>query len=154
MKQDKLEAPWNALKVLLVEDDDGDAKAVARAFRSAKVANPIVRARDGVEALEYLRGSAARARMQPPFVILVDVNMPRMDGHQFVSALRDDPDLHEHIAFMLTTSRDADDISRAYGQNVAGYIVKEDAGHDFLRLAQTLDMYWTLVQKPLMEREE
>ena len=147
-----LNEPWHSLKILLVEDDDGDAKAVARAFRRAKVANPIVRARDGVEALEILRGNPSQHRMEPPFVILVDINMPRMDGHQLVQTLRADPDLREHIAFMLTTSRDVDDIGRAYENNVAGYIVKEDAGHDFLRLANTLEMYWTLVQKPMVER--
>ncbi|WMS42784.1 response regulator [Acuticoccus sp. MNP-M23] len=136
------------LTVMLVDDDDGDAKAVTRAFRSARVSNPIVRARDGVEALEILNGTHPKTRIEPPFVLLVDINMPRMDGHEFVAALREHDDFRKHIVFMLTTSRDVDDINRAYENNVAGYIVKEDAGGDFLRLAHTLDEFWMLVQKP------
>ncbi|WP_418593152.1 response regulator [Ponticoccus sp. (in: a-proteobacteria)] len=137
------------INILLVEDDNGDAKAVIRAFKRAQIANPIVRARDGREALEILHKQ--RPDMpEAPFICLVDVNMPRMNGHEFVAALRADPDLRKLVVFMLTTSKMRDDVDHAYDNNVAGYIVKESAGADFLDLIGTLNAYWRLVELPDM----
>jgi CheY-like chemotaxis protein len=134
------------LNILLVEDDDGDAKAVERAFRKAKIANPIVRAVDGVEALEMLKGENGRARPPSPCIMLVDVNMPRKNGIQFVEALRSDESLHHSIVFMLTTSKREEDMMAAYSLNVAGYIVKATAGQDFLNLINLMDSYWRIVE--------
>lgn len=77
--------------ILLVDDDDGDAKAVERTFLKARIANRIVRARDGVEALEILRGTDKQPRLDRPYLLLVDLNMPRMNGIQLVTAIREDP---------------------------------------------------------------
>jgi CheY-like chemotaxis protein len=136
------------IRILLVEDDDGDAKAVLRTFRKARIANPIARALDGIEALEMLKGSGEQPRLEPPYLLLVDLNMPRMDGIQLVTAIREDKDLRETIIFMLTTSNRAEDKRAAYSQNVTGYILKEKAGEDFLRLFSLVDSYWRIVEMP------
>lgn len=136
------------LNLVLVEDDDGDAKAIRRAFDSAKVANPILRAKDGLAALDLLRSD----RVAAPYVLLVDINMPRMNGHEFVAALRADAGLHRAIVFMLTTSRSPDDINLAYDNNVAGYLVKDEAGSDFLAIIRMLDGFWNIVAMPDLGR--
>lgn len=136
------------LNIFLVEDDDGDAKAVIRAFNKAKVANPIIRAYDGLEALEALRGLNGHVKPPLPYIILLDLNMPRMDGIQFLKELRKDPDLKKTIVFILTTSKNDKDKAEAYELNVAGYIVKETAGTDFLQLTGLIDNYWRLVELP------
>ena len=135
-----------SLNILLVDDDDGDAKAVQRAFQRAKIANPIVRAVDGVEALEILRGENGKAKSPSPCILLVDLNMPRMNGIEFVKALRADRGLRHSVVFILTTSKREEDIVAAYDLNVAGYIVKETAGLDFLNLVTLMDYYWRVVE--------
>lgn len=139
--------------IVLVEDDDGDAKAVRRAFKSARIANRILRMTDGEHALRFLRN---QTDVPPPrrFVLLVDINMPRMNGHEFVAALRCDPLLKRSVVFMLTTSRDPKDIHMAYDNNVAGYIVKEDAGSQFLELLNLVDGYWRLIELPKLDHPE
>ena len=136
------------LNILLVEDDDGDAKAVQRAFQKAKIANPILRAVDGLEALDILKGASGKAKLPPPYMLLVDLNMPRMSGIQFVKALREDDELRHSIAFILTTSKREEDKTAAYDLNVAGYIVKATAGQNFLNLVSLVDCYWRIVEMP------
>jgi CheY-like chemotaxis protein len=138
----------NPIRILLVEDDDGDAKAVERTFLKARIANPILRVRDGVEAMEMLKGTDQQPRLEPPYLLLVDLNMPRMNGIQLVTAIREDPGLHETIVFMLTTSNRAEDKQAAYSLNVTGYILKERAGEDFLKLFNLVDTYWRIVEMP------
>ncbi|MEJ2680427.1 MAG: response regulator [Gammaproteobacteria bacterium] len=144
LKKDKT----RPLNILLVEDDDGDAKAVKRTFSKAKVVNPIVRAIDGIEALEILRGESGKEKIPTPYILLVDLNMPRMNGIQFVQELRKDPELKKSIVFILSTSKSEEDKAKAYELNVAGYIVKETAGQDFLNLVSMIDSYWKLVELP------
>lgn len=134
--------------ILLIEDDDGDAKAVQRAFNKSKIANPLRRAVDGVEALEVLRGENGRERLKSPWILLVDLNMPRMNGIELVAELRADPLLQQSVVFILTTSHRDEDLAAAYKLNVAGYIVKEKAGDDFLRLLGLVDSYWRIVELP------
>ncbi|HCS28925.1 MAG TPA: two-component system response regulator [Spongiibacteraceae bacterium] len=136
------------VNILLLEDDDGDAKAIQRALRKAKVANPITRAIDGVEALEILEGSNGRDKLPGPHLLLVDINMPRMDGIEFLTALRSNNELKRSIAFVLTTSARDEDVIAAYDLNVAGYVLKDNAGGDFLKLIELLDCYWRLVKFP------
>jgi CheY-like chemotaxis protein len=136
------------LNILLVDDDDGDAKAVQRAFQKARIANPIIRAVDGMDALDMLRGANGKARPPSSFILLVDLNMPRMNGIQLVKALREDNNLRKSIVFMLTTSKREEDKLAAYDLNVAGYIVKETAGQDFLKLVSLVDCYWRIVEMP------
>jgi CheY-like chemotaxis protein len=136
------------LNILLVEDDDGDAKALERAFRKSKIANPILRAVDGIEALELLRGTNGRTKPAFPLLLLVDLNMPRMNGLQFIQELRRDEELQQLVVFVLTTSKREEDKMAAYDLNVAGYILKATAGQDFLNLVNLVDCYWRLVELP------
>ncbi|MBR9764416.1 MAG: response regulator [Rhodobacteraceae bacterium] len=133
------------LNVLLIDDDDGDALAVERAFKTARIANPIIRAHDGGDGLALLREEGRRG-LTSPFVILLDLNMPRMNGQEFLKELRADPELRRLTVFMLSTSRDQADIDGAYDKNVAGYIIKDTAGDDFLKLVSPLEAYWRMVE--------
>jgi CheY-like chemotaxis protein len=136
------------LNILLVEDDDGDAKAMQRAFSKAKIANPIVRVVDGIEAMGLLKGTHGKAKMQPPYILIVDLNMPRMNGIQLVQAIRGDEELRHSIVFVLTTSKREEDKMAVYDFNVAGYIVKATAGEDFLQLVTLMDSYGRIVELP------
>lgn len=137
-----------AVTLLLVDDDDGDARSVQRAFTGSRIANPIVRAIDGIDALDILRGSNGKTKLALPYLLLVDLNMPRMNGIELVEALRQDHHLHSSIVFMLTTSSRDEDKVAAYDLNVAGYIVKERAGQDFQRLIDMMQCYWRVVELP------
>jgi CheY-like chemotaxis protein len=130
--------------LLLVEDDDIDAMGVERALKRRRIVNPLFRARDGVEALELLR-SGAVAR---PYMILLDLNMPRMGGLEFIAEVRQDPRLSNSVVFVLTTSKSDEDLSAAYRSHVAGYIVKSEIGDSFGNLVQMLDAYWQIVELP------
>lgn len=134
--------------LLLVEDDDIDAMAVKRALREYRIANPLTLARDGLEALEYLRGNGKRQAIPRPNLVLLDINMPRMNGLEFLEALRDDPDLSDTVVFVLTTSSREEDVTAAYRKNIAGYMTKQNAGKDFLSLFNLLSEYWRVVIFP------
>lgn len=130
--------------ILLVEDDDIDAMGVERSLKKMRMANPLVRARDGIEALESLRSG----RVQRPFIILLDLNMPRMGGLEFLEVVRQDNDLHNSIVFVLTTSNHDQEIAAAYEKNIAGYIVKSTLNEDFDQLLGFIDHYWRIVELP------
>lgn len=134
--------------ILLVEDDDVDVAAVRRALAVLKIANPIYRARDGIEALEMLRGENDHEKIQRPYIIILDLNMPRMDGGEFLAEVRADVELSDSIVFVLTTSRDDIDKRAAYAQHVAGYIVKEDPIGTFRQAMSLIDHYWRMVELP------
>ena len=136
------------LNILLVEDDDGDAKAMERAFVKARIANPIVRVVDGVDALDLLKGTNGKVKMPSPNILIVDLNMPRMNGLQLVQAIRADEEIRQAIVFVLTTSKREEDKMAVYNLNVAGYIVKATAGQDFLRLVDLMNCYWRIVELP------
>ena len=140
--------PDNPVTILLVEDDDVAAEAVERAFRRAKISNPIVRARDGIEALVKLRDKSVPRAVPRPDLILLDLKMPRMNGLTFLQELRNDPELKQTIVFVLTTSDSEKDRDDAYKHLIAGYIVKSRAGQDFMELIQLLDLYWRVVEFP------
>lgn len=134
--------------ILLVEDDEVDQRAFKRAFRGFKIANPIEVANDGIEALEILRGESGRARLPRPFMIVLDLNMPRMNGIELLSELREDKELHDAIVFVMTTSKDDRDKVHAYEFNVAGYMIKSDPCGSFLEAATMLDHYWRVIEFP------
>ncbi|UIJ40599.1 response regulator [Vibrio kanaloae] len=132
------------VSILLVEDDDIDAIDIQRSLKSLNLLNPIHRARDGLEALEVLRNDAV-AR---PFIVLLDLNMPRMNGLEFLSAVRSDTSLSDIVVFVLTTSQLDEEISAAYKKNIAGYIVKSSSNQDYKQLIRFLENYWNLVELP------
>ncbi|MBI1328146.1 MAG: response regulator [Alphaproteobacteria bacterium] len=136
------------VNILLVDDDDVDAKAVERRFRKERITNPIFRAKDGMEALGMLRGTAGSRNISSPYLIISDINMPRMDGIEFIENVRKDPNHQGAIIFVLTTSRSEEDKFASYKLNVAGYMVKDNAGEDFLKLVNMIDSYWKVVELP------
>jgi CheY-like chemotaxis protein len=136
------------ITILLVEDDDVDALTVERCLQQAKITNKMVRANDGIEALEMLRGTHAGAHLTAPYLLLVDIRMPRLDGIGLINEIRRDPQLTRTVIFVLTTS-DADrDKMAAYDAHVAGYIVKTGSSAQFLTLATMLNYYLVIVEPP------
>ncbi|PCI45110.1 MAG: two-component system response regulator [Moraxellaceae bacterium] len=136
------------VSLLMVEDDDLDATAITRAFKKLRIANPLIRAKDGVEALEYLRGENGRTKIAKPYMILLDLNMPRMDGIEFLAELRKDSTLSNSVIIVLTTSAADKDKVAAYDNHVAGYVIKSDLGSSFLEVIQLIDCYWKIVSLP------
>ena len=136
------------VNVLLVEDNEIDREGVVRAFTKLKIANPITCAADGVEALEILRGTSERPALARPYIVLLDINLPRMNGIELLRHLRADPLLQDSIVFVLSTSKSDQDRVTSYGLNIAGYMVKSDVGAGFIRLVQMLDHYWRVVELP------
>lgn len=138
----------NTVTVVLVENNPIDREAVRRGFARHRIANPILDAEDGVQALDMLRGTNGMEKVARPFLLIVDLNMPRMSGIELIQALREDPELRDSIVFVLTTSRSDADRVAAYGLNVAGYIVKSEVGSGFLLLVEMLQHYWRIVELP------
>lgn len=132
------------VNLLLIEDDDIDATSLKRALHKLKLLNPIYRARDGLEALELLRGG----EIPSPYIILLDLNMPRMSGLEFLEEIRADPILTQAVVFVLTTSKSDEDILAAYREHVAGYLLKQRMDNDFLQVVGLLDHYWRIVEMP------
>ena len=137
----------NVVNILLVEDNSVDAEAIERAFGEAKIANPIYVAHDGIDGLALLRGEGVPP-IPRPYLILLDLNMPRMNGFEFLTQLREDEQLKTSIVFVLTSSDDDRDKAAAYDKQIAGYMVKSRAGEDFVDLIQLLDHYWRIVEFP------
>ena len=137
-----------SVNILLVEDDHIDAKAFLRAIEKLRIQNPITVARDGVEAWEILKGGQGRPPFPRPNLVVLDINMPRMNGLELLDRIRDDADLHDTIVFMLTTSNDEADKIEAFNLNVAGYMLKSDVGNSFVRAVQLVDNYWRVVEFP------
>ncbi len=138
--------------VLLVDDDEIDREMTIRAFRKARIANQIVEATNGLEALEFLRGQNGKTKVKPPYLVLLDINMPKMDGLEFLQEIRSDEKLHDTIVFVLSTSDHDADKYEAYQQNIAGYILKHRVGSDFLNLTNMIDHYWKVVALPDAQR--
>jgi CheY-like chemotaxis protein len=136
------------VNLLLVEDDEVDVQGLKRAFAKSRIGNPITVARDGIEALEILRGENGQAKLAKPHLILLDLNMPRMNGLEFLEAIRADEDLKTSVVFMITTSKAEEDKARAYEKNVAGYIVKQDPANTFMQAVELLEHYWKIVELP------
>jgi CheY-like chemotaxis protein len=132
------------LEILLVEDDAVDVMNVRRAFAKNKLTNPIHVAQNGIEALEMLRKGVLPAR----HLVLLDLNMPKMNGIEFLRELRADPALHATSVVVLTTSNEERDKVEAYELNVAGYLLKPVTFPSFVDLMAALNKYWTLVELP------
>ncbi len=136
---------YKEVTLLIVDDDDIDAIALERALRKLRLLNTVLRARDGREALELLRSGAVPA----PFIILLDLNMPRMNGLEFLNVLRTDPQLTHAVVFVLTTSKSDEDLVAAYRNHVAGYVFKQHMDRDFLEVIGFIEHYWRLVELPV-----
>ena len=133
------------LTILLVEDDEVDVMTVQRAFVKARIATPVFVAENGIEALRLLRTDGI-----PPSrrLVLLDLNMPKMNGIEFLREVRKDPALASLTVIVLTTSNEDRDRVEAFQLNVAGYLLKPVTFHDFADVMATLNKYWTLMEMP------
>ena len=134
----------NRKPVLLVEDDNVDAMTVKRAFKDLKVLNPLVLTADGEEALQYLRNKSNKK----PCVTLLDLNMPKMNGIEFLKVVKADEVLKKIPVVVLTTSKEESDIVESFKLSVAGYIIKPVDYKKFVEAIRAIEMYWTLSELP------
>jgi CheY-like chemotaxis protein len=136
------------LNILLVEDDEVDVMTVQRAFQKGNITNPLYVADNGLEALMILRGESGQPSPMPTErrIILLDLNMPKMNGLEFLQEMRSDDSIKHIPVVVLTTSNEECDRLQAYQLNVAGYILKTVTFSTFVELMVTLDKYWTLCE--------
>lgn len=135
------------ISIMLVEDDEVDVMNIKRAFKKNNITNPLYLAGNGLEALEMLRRCGTED-MPMPKIILLDLNMPKMNGIEFLKELRKDEQLHKLSVFVMTTSNKDNDILEAYNLNVAGYILKPLSMDKFMNAVGTLSNYWQLMEFP------
>jgi len=132
------------IPILLVEDDEVDVMTMRRALKDLRIGNPLYVAGDGEAALDLLRsGKIAR-----PCVILLDLNMPRMGGIEFLRVIKADPVMMSVPVIVLTTSREESDRVDSFQLSVAGYMIKPADYRQFVEVVRTIDLYWTLSELP------
>ena len=135
------------LNILLIEDDEVDIMNVKRSFKKNELNNPLFVARNGMEALDMLRGENGHRKIFPiPRIILLDINMPKMNGLEFLKELRKDPNLKSISVYMMSTSRNVQDKIAAYGLNVSGYIQKSLLSQDSIDTVARLGAFWRLCE--------
>ncbi|QJF50733.1 response regulator [Roseobacter ponti] len=134
------------MNILLVEDNDVDVLLFQRALRKSGTSSSVIHAKDGVEALEMLNEKDADKQVPQPYVILLDINMPRMNGHEFLKELRANEQLSSSRVVVVTTSDDPKDIELAYGHFASGYIVKPGGTAEMTKVLKTLHEYWGICE--------
>ena len=130
--------------ILLVEDDTVDAMTVKRALKEIHVNNRLDIVKNGEEALEYLQKDSA----EPPCIILLDINMPKMNGIEFLKVARNEALLERIPVVVLTTSKNDEDVIESFKLCVAGYILKPVTYTEFIETVKTIELYWTLSELP------
>lgn len=132
------------IEILLIEDDEVDIMNVQRAFKKNNIDNTMNVARNGLEALEFLR----HKETTKPEIILLDINMPKMGGVEFLQEIRNDSNLKSLTVFVMTTSNEERDVVSAYNLNAAGYILKPVVFENFVKAISALNHYWELSERP------
>jgi len=130
------------LRVLLVEDNDGDVEMTERAFRDGEPACAISVANNGVEALQFLSKQGNFSDAPTPNLILLDLNMPRMDGKTFLDCVKSDPKLKAIPVVMFTSSQSENDIRDCYERYASCYVVKPFGGKEFVETVQQVVRFW------------
>lgn len=138
----------NGDSILLVEDDEVDIMIIRRALKELKIDHEVMYCGDGEEALKYLRGCIDK----PPFLILLDLNMPKMNGFEFLRVVKDEEHLKRIPVIVLTTSRSRENITECFALGAAGYVVKPVSYEKFVEALSTLEAYWKLSQIPGPEK--
>ncbi|MEM1261090.1 MAG: response regulator [Pseudomonadota bacterium] len=141
------------LRLLLIEDDEVDVLAIRRALVKLDARCELLVADDGLTALEMMRGTKSQARIQGPYVVLLDWKLPRMHGGEFLRELRADPRLRSTIVFVMSTSDAAEDRRLAYEYNAAGYMVKEGSKDAYTTAIDTLLKYCALIELPVHDHK-
>ncbi len=138
-----------AIEILLVEDNEGDARLTREAFKDGKLQNALHHVRDGVEALAFLRREGAYRSVPRPDLILLDLNLPRLDGREVLAEIKGDADLKHIPVVVLTTSNDERDILRSYNLHANCFITKPVRLDDFIQVVQSIEGFWlTIVRLP------
>lgn len=148
MAQATQRASLNSVNLLLVEDNEMDVKIFRRALFKSGLSYPVTVAHDGLEALSILRGENETLAFDRPTVVLLDLHMPRMNGHEFLEEMRADPKLTDLIVFVLTTSDAPNDKTLAYRQHIAGYLLKSISGPTVEDAIQMIDHFTNVVELP------
>jgi CheY-like chemotaxis protein len=130
--------------ILLVEDDQVDAMTVKRAFKDLNICNNLNIVGNGLEAIEYLKNS----ENEKPCIILLDLNMPKMNGIEFLKTAREQDLINRIPVVVLSTSEEDQDRIDSYDLGIAGYMVKPVDYIKFIEVIRTIDMYWTLSKLP------
>jgi len=130
--------------IMLVEDDAADVLIIKRALKELKIDNKLVHSADGEEALEYLKNE----ENERPCIILLDLNMPKMNGIEFLEAAKSDEELKSIPVVALTTSESSQDITRCFKLGIVGYIVKPVDYKKFVKAVRIVDIYWMLSKIP------
>lgn len=141
-------SPYNAVEILLVEDNPNDAELTLYALRSINLANQVLWLKDGAEALDYLLGEGAYAGREStgkPRLILLDLKLPRVDGIEVLQRLKADPELSMIPVVMLTSSDQESDLLATYRLGVNSYIVKPVDYDEFVKTIAKVGFYWMLV---------
>ncbi|MBL6963205.1 MAG: response regulator [Bacteroidetes bacterium] len=137
------------INILLVEDDEVDVMNVQRAFKRNKITNPLHVAVDGLDALNMLKGMNGVEKLEPlPKIVLLDINMPKMNGIELLREMRADDELKSISVFIMTTSNEESDKFEAYSLNVAGYILKPINFEKFVKAVSTLNNFWKMIELP------
>jgi two-component system response regulator len=141
-------------ELLLVEDNEADAKLTVRAFKKQHIANEIIVATDGVEALAYLFGEGDSPPRSPslPALVLLDLNLPRIDGLEVLRRIREDPRTKLLPVVILTSSREDEDRLRGYALGANAYVRKPVAFAEFADAAKTLGLFWLVLNEPPPEQ--
>jgi two-component system, chemotaxis family, response regulator Rcp1 len=135
--------------ILLVEDNPGDARLAAEALKDAKVKNRIYHVEDGVEAMNFLRRRAGYSDAVRPDLILLDLNLPKMDGREVLAEIKADPQLKRIPVVVLTISKDEEDILRSYNLHANCYISKPIDFDQFVKVVHSIENFWmTIVTLP------
>src|SRR5262245_56672331 len=137
--------------ILLVEDNPDDVELTTMALTAAKVANPVVVARNGVEALDYLFGTGAHAGRDPreqPVVVLLDIKLPLLNGIDVLRRMRADERTRRTPVVMLTSSTEQTDVSNTYDEGANSYVRKPVDFENFVTAARQLGLYWTVLNEP------
>jgi CheY-like chemotaxis protein len=133
--------------ILLVEDNLGDIRLTQEAFKAGKVLNNLFSVQDGVEALEFLRRAGKFAAVPRPDIILLDLNLPRMDGRELLAEIKSDPDFKRIPVMILTTSKAEEDVLRSYNLGANCYIAKPLDLVQFIEVAKSIEDFWFTVVK-------
>ncbi|MFW6158298.1 MAG: response regulator [Planctomycetota bacterium] len=141
------ESRQDLIPVLLVEDDPDDVAITRRAFRKGKIANPLHVVRDGEEALEFLRrtGRYEAASAPRPGLVLLDLNLPRVNGREVLHIVKGTPGLKRIPVVVLTTSDQESDITDCYDRGANTYITKPVDFHKFIQAVTTIGRYWLVL---------
>ena len=133
------------VEILLVEDNPGDMRLTKEALKEGKVYNNLHWAKDGVEALEFLRRQGKHANAPRPDIILLDLNLPRKDGREVLSDIKSDPDLSNIPVVVLTTSKAEEDVLRSYELRANCYVTKPVDLEQFMVVVRAIDRFWLTV---------